>query len=427
MLGAPAVAAIAVFVGAYVLFVLRGRHQLLIAGAAALVALGLGLVSVSSLFPSGWSGRGGVVDWDTMGLLVGLFLFAGTLREVGLFRRIARRLARQLNGRPVAMFLSLSVATFVLSAFLNSISVLLVVATVTLELARESGLDPVPLLLAEIAAANAGGAATFVGDPPNVILGTFFQLTFGDFLLHTALPALAALAVILLLFSRAFRRPPAPVSPPANAAPEPHEPRFGVAVALAGFGGMLGVLAVQGPLGIPIWAIGLAGGLVALLLAGRTHAPEVLRHFDWPTLAFFVFLFVLVGALVQTGVIGSLAGGLSSAGGGNLLLTGSLLLWTFGLLSSVVNNVPLAAAAAPLIAAIGTGSGVPVRPLVWATALGTDLGGSGTPIGASANVVGLAVYRKAGIQVSWRQYLRTAFPVMLATLAAANLVWLVLR
>jgi Na+/H+ antiporter NhaD/arsenite permease-like protein len=325
------------------------------------------------------------------------------------------------------MFLSLSVASFVLSAFLNSISVLLVVATVTLELASEAGLDPVPLLLAEVAASNAGGAATFVGDPPNVILGTYFQLSFGDFLLHTALPAIAALAVILVLFSRTFRAASPPPAPTAVAEREAPEPRWGVAIALVGFVGMLVVLAIQGPLGVPIWVIGLAGGALALVLAGRTHAPNVLRHFDWPTLAFFVFLFVLVGALVQTGVIGSLAGGLTTAGGGNLLLTGSLLLWSLGLLSSLVNNVPLAAAAAPLIAAIGTGSGLPVRPLVWATALGTDLGGSGTPIGASANVVGLAVYRKAGITISWRQYVRTAFPVMLATLAAANLVWLFLR
>jgi Na+/H+ antiporter NhaD/arsenite permease-like protein len=427
MLGAPAYAAIAVFVAAYVLFVVRERHQLLISGAAALAVLGLGLVSVSSLLPTGWSGRGGVVEWDTLGLLLGLFLFAGTLRELGLFRRIARRLAQRLSGRPLGMFLSLSVATFVLSAFLNSISVLLVVATVTLELASEAGLDPVPLLLAEVAASNAGGAATFVGDPPNVILGTYFQLSFGDFLLHTGLPALAALAVILVVFSRTVRSASPPPPPTAIEEREAPEAQWGVALALAGFVGMLVVLAVQGPLGVPIWAIGLAGGALALVLAGRTHAPNVLRHLDWPTLVFFVFLFVLVGALVQTGVIGSLAGGITSAGGGNLLLTGSLLLWSLGLLSSLVNNVPLAAAAAPLIAAIGTGSGLPVRPLVWATALGTDLGGSGTPIGASANVVGLAVYRKAGITVSWRQYVRTAFPVMLATLAAANLVWLVLR
>jgi Na+/H+ antiporter NhaD/arsenite permease-like protein len=200
-----------------------------------------------------------------------------------------------------------------------------------------------------------------------------------------------------------------------------------VTVAALGFVGMMGVLAVQGPLGIPIWVIGLAGGGLALLLAGRTHVRNVLRHFDWPTLVFFLFLFVLVGALVQTGVIGSLAGGFATAGGGNVLLTGSLLLWSLGLLSSVVNNVPLAAAAAPLIAAIGGRSGLPVAPLVYATALGTDLGGSGTPIGASANVVGLAVYRKAGVAVTWRQYLRTAFPVMLATLLAANVVWLFLR
>jgi Na+/H+ antiporter NhaD/arsenite permease-like protein len=154
MLGAPAFAAIAVFLAAYVLFVLRERHQLLIAGVAALVLLGVGLVSFASLFPTSWSGRGGVVEWNTLGLLFGLFLFAGTLRELGLFRRIALRLADRLRDRPLALFLSLSIASFALSALLNSISVLLVLATVTLELAAEAGLDPVPLLLAEISASR---------------------------------------------------------------------------------------------------------------------------------------------------------------------------------------------------------------------------------------------------------------------------------
>jgi len=427
MIDARAAAALALFVGAYVLFVVRERYQLPVAVLAALVVVGLGLVSVGSLLPNGWSGQGGVLEWNTLGLLVGLFLFAALLRELGLFRWIAEHLELRFRGRPLALFLALVGASFGLSAFLNSISVLFVLASVTLEVAAVMGVDPVPLLIAEISAANAGGAATFVGDPPNVILGTYFQLSFGDFLLHAALPALAALAVVVFAFSRSTRKahPPSVADGVEARAPPPASPPL--VIGIGAFAAMLAVLAVSPSIGVPVWVVGVAGGLAALLLAGPSRIRAVLRDFDWPTLAFFASLFVLVGALVQTGVIGDFAAGLDQAGGGNLLLTGTLLFWSFGLLSSVVNNVPLAAAAAPLIVAIGAGTGVPTRPLVYAAALGSDIGGSGTPIGASANVVGVAVYRRAGVAVGWGQYLRLAFPVMVVSLAAANVVWLFVR
>lgn len=427
MIDPRALAAVALFGGAYALFVIRERWQLAIAGVAAAIAVVAGLVSVASLLPNGWSGQGGVLEWNTLGLLVGLFLFAALLRELGLFRWIAERLEARFRGRPLAIFLALTGASFGLSAFLNSISVLFVLAAVSLEVAAAMGVDPVPLLIAEISAANAGGAATFVGDPPNVILGTYFQLSFGDFLLHAALPALAALGVVLFAYSRSFRTATAPPRPVGVMFRDPPPATGPLALGLGGFGAMVVVLALAGPIGVPVWAVGVAGGGLALVLAGPSRLRAVLRDFDWPTLAFFAFLFVLVGALSETGVIGDLAGGLASAGGGNLLLTGTILFWSFGLLSSVVNNVPLAAAAAPLIVAIGGGTGMPVRPLVYAAALGSDIGGSGTPIGASANVVGVGVYRKAGVAVSWREYVRLAFPVMLVSLAAANVVWLLVQ
>ena len=427
MIDPRATAAVAIFAGAYVLFVVRERYQLPIAALAALVVVGLGLVSLASLRPSGWSGSGGILEWNTLGLLVGLFLFSALLREVGLFRWLADRIESRFRGRPLAMFLALTGASFGLSAFLNSISVLLVLATVSLEVASAMGVDPVPLLIAEISASNAGGAATFVGDPPNVILGTYFQLSFGDFLLHAALPALAALAVVVTAYARSYRTG----SPSVGPVDGPVRPRSATTgpliLGLAGFASMIVVLSVSGPLGVPVWSVGVAGGGLALFLAGRARIRAVLRDFDWSTIAFFGFLFVLVGALTQTGVIAGAARGLESAGGGNLLLTGTLLFWSFGLLSAVINNVPLAAAAGPLIAAIGSGSGVPVRPLVYAAALGSDIGGNGTPIGASANMVGVATYRRAGVAVSWRRYLALALPVMVASVAAANLVWLVVQ
>lgn len=425
MLGVDAVAALAIFVVAYVLFALLERHRTVVAGLAAGSVLAAGLVAPARLLPSGYAAGGSVIEWNTLGLLVGLFLFAAVLGRLGLFGAVAERLASRWPGRPLRVLLVLTALSFLLSAFVNSITVLAVLAPVSLEVARRFGRSPAVLLVAEISASNVGGAATFVGDPPNVILGTFFHLGFIDFLLHTGPAALLGLAVVLLWFGwigrRTWEAPGSPaVATAAGSAPEPGPRAY---LALAAFAGTIAVLAVQGPLGVPVWLVGLAGGAVALAFVRRGELRGVLRGVDAETLLFFLFLFVLVGGLTDTGAIAWMAAGLAGAGGGNLLLTGTILLWTLALLSSVVDNVPLAAAAAPLIGALGRFS---AAPLVYASALGTDIGGNGTPIGASANVVGLAAARREGVRIGWKEYLRLAFPAMLLTVAAANLVWLLL-
>ena len=425
MFASAAIAALALFVVAYALFAAWERFRVVVAAAGAAVLLLAGWVPWSALLPTGWNGEGGVIEWNTIALLAGLLLFSGLLGALGFFRWVSYRLIERTGESPLRLFFALVVLAFLLSAFINSIAVMLVLAAVTLDVARHSGQDPVPLLLAEVSASNIGGAATYVGDLPNVILGTYGNLSFTDFLLHTGPPALAALLVALWLFSRTVRRsrPSIAVAP---VAPPPVD-RVWLGVALGAFGTMIALLALDPLTGIPIWVVGLGGGLVALAIGGAHHLRPLLLSLDLETIGFFVFLFVLVGGLVSTGAIGGIANGIASAGTGNLLVTGSLLLWSLGLLSSVVNNVPLAAAAAPLIGQVGADTGIPTAPLIYATAIGTDIGGNGTPIGASANVVALAAARRAGVPIRWRTYVRRAFPVMLASLAASNLVWLVVH
>jgi Na+/H+ antiporter NhaD/arsenite permease-like protein len=425
MFATPALAALALFVVAYALFAAFERYRLAIAAAGAAALLLVGLVPAHDLLPSGWNGQGGVVEWNTLALLAGLLLFSGLLGALGFFRWVSLKLLERTGESPLRLFLALAGLAFVLSAFINSIAVMLVLAAVTLELARSTGQDPIPLLLAEISASNIGGAATYVGDLPNVILGTYGQLTFADFLIHTGPPALAAFLVALWLFSRSVDRRPPTVAPVALPAP-PVDRRW-LGTALGAFGAMIALLALDPLLGIPVWVLGLGGGVVALAIGGAHHLRPLLLALDVETIGFFLFLFVLVGGLETTGALKEVAGGIATAGAGNLLLTGSLLLWSLGLLSSVVNNVPLAAAAAPLIGQVGADTGLPVAPMLYATAIGTDIGGNGTPIGASSNVVGLAAASRAGVRISWRTYIRRAFPVMLASLAVSNLVWLLIR
>jgi Na+/H+ antiporter NhaD/arsenite permease-like protein len=425
MFTAAALAALCLFVVAYALFASFERYRIGIAAAGAAVLLLLGWVPWQDLLPSGWNGQGGVVEWNTLALLAGLLIFSGLLGALGFFRWVSLALLERTGESPLRLFLALAGLAFVLSAFINSIVVMLVLAAVTLEVARSTGQDPVPLLLAEISASNIGGTATYVGDLPNVILGTYGQLTFADFLLHTGPAALAALLIALWLFSRSVNR-----SRPAAAtvaSPTPPVDRLWLGTALGAFGAMIALLAFDPWLAIPVWVIGLGGGLVALALGGAHHLRPLLLALDVETIGFFLFLFVLVGGLETTGALGEVAGGLATAGAGNLLVTGSLLLWSLGLLSSVVNNVPLAAAAAPLIGQLGADTGLPVAPMLYATAIGTDIGGNGTPIGASSNVVALAAANRAGVRITWGTYLRRAFPIMLASLAVSNLVWLVVH
>jgi len=423
---APAAwAALALFVVAYALFALFERYRVAVAAAGAAVLLLTGWVPWHDLLPSGWNGQGGVVEWNTLALLAGLLLFSGLLGSLGFFRWVSLALLERTGDRPLRLFVALVVLAFVLSAFINSIAVMLVLAATTLEVTRRTGQDPVPLLLAEISASNIGGAATYVGDLPNVILGTYGQLTFADFLVHTGPPALAALLIALWMFSRSVDRavPATAVTPSAA----PPVDRWWLGTALGAFVAMIALLAFDPLLGIPVWVIGLGGGLVALLIGGVHHLRPLLLALDLETIGFFLFLFVLVGGLETTGALVQVAGGLADAGASNLLLTGSILLWSLGLLSSVVNNVPLAAAAAPLIGQVGVDTGLPVAPMLYATAIGTDIGGNGTPIGASSNVVALAAAGRAGVRISWGTYLRRAFPVMIASLAVANLVWLIVH
>jgi len=414
-------AALGLFVLAYALFAAFERYRVAVAAAAAAFLLFSGWVPWMDLLPTGWSGKSAVVEWNTVALLAGLLLFSGLLGSLGFFRWVSYRLIERTGERPLRLFFGLAGLAFVLSAFINSIAVMLVLAAVTLDVARHSEQDPVPLLLAEISAANIGGAATYIGDLPNVILGTYGNLTFTDFLIHTGPPALAAFLVALALFSRQVARRASPAPKPALPA-QPVDRRW-LGTALGAFVTMLALITTAPFTGVPVWIIGVGGGLAALAIGGAHHLRPLLLALDFETIGFFVFLFVLVGGLVTTGALGGIADGIASAGTGNLLLTGSLLLWSLGLLSSCVNNVPLAAAAAPLIGQVGIDTGLPTAPMLYAAALGTDIGGNGTPIGASANVVGLAAAKRAGVAVGWGTYLRRAFPVMLVSLAVSNVVW----
>ncbi|MGQ0796794.1 MAG: SLC13 family permease [Methanobacteriota archaeon] len=374
------------------------------------------------------------VSWEALGLIFGMFILIAALSDSGFFRWIGVHALRAARFRPTRIFFLFSGLAAFLAAFMDSITVMMFMASLTLEVCRNLGLRPAPFLIGQITSANIGGAATMVGDPPNVIIGTSLNLGFVDFAVNTGPIALAIFAAntgffYAFLHTAGVQAPGAVRETAADGGPvDPWSAVRDVRlmrIALVAFAFTVTLLVLHQLLDLVVVFAALLGATVVLVFGGK-DMPELVSKIDWHTLVFLGGLFVIVGGLEETGVLRDIAGALGGAAGGNTALLLTLILWPAALLSLVVDNVPFTAAMVPVIRGIAAAQAVPVQPLAWSLALGADVGGNGTPIGASANVVGLAVAEKGGVHVSWRQYLRLALPATLIAIALANL-YLVFR
>lgn len=423
------VAALSVFALSYGAIVSGRVHRTIaaIAGAAVMALLVLREGSIVE-----------TVDWNTILFIFGMMVVIGTMERGGAFRWLGLHAARFARLEPLRLFVVLPVLAAVLSAFVDSITVMLFLAALTIEIARIARLRPLPLLIAEITAANIGGSATLVGDPPNVILGTHFGLSFGDFVLGTGPLALIGVVVNTAFLAFFFRKDIAAAR--ASFAERPNDriralalldpasairDRALFAIGWIALGIVVALLVSHGITGWSVGAIGAGAASLVLVLGGPRHrTPEILEAIDWSTLAFFGALFLLVGGLERSGALEALAGRILDLGGGMALVL-TIVFWVAAVGSAIVDNVPFAATLAPVIGHLAD-SGLPLKPLVWAGALGTDIGGNATPIGAAANVIGIATYeRSTGERVRWGEYLRAALPATALTLAVLYLLLLV--
>ena len=365
----------------------------------------------------------GAIDLNVIFLLAGMMTMAAILRRTGFFQWLAIRSVKVAGGEPYRLLIVLSLVCAALSALLDNVTTVVLIAPVTLYIASVLRVSPVPFLISEILASNIGGTTTLIGDPPNILIGSAAGLRFAEFLTNMAPIALAILVVYVgltrVLFGRDLRvhddvREAVLALDETEVLTEPRLLRLSlsvIGVTLAGF-------LVAGPLGLEAGTIALLGAAVLLLLSGL-EVESVLRDVEWPTLFFFVGLFMLVEAVVHVGIIGALADSLIRLTGGDATVTTLGLLWISGIGSAIIDNIPYTATMIPVVQQLGA-AGMPIEPLWWSLALGACLGGNATIVGASANVVVANMARRAGHEISFVAFLRYGLLVTFVSLAMST-------
>lgn len=370
------------------------------------------------------------INWATILFVAGMMLMVEGMGRAGFFRWLCLFIAKKVHYKTIPILITFMVMSFVLAMFIDSITVIMFLAAVTAELARLLQFDPIPMILSEIFCANLGGSATMCGDPPNIIIGTSLGYTFGDFVGNTGLIALISLVFVVLYFYFCFRKELSlrPEGAEQLTCPEPGEAirsKKDFAVSCVIFGAAVLLLVTHAQTGLTVATIGVGVGLVSLLSAGR-DAGKMLCQVDYKTLLFFIGLFVVVGGLEKTGILGLIAGFIAAVSGENLMIMIAIVLWISAIASAFVDNIPFAATMIPVIQSLAESQGVSLSILAWALALGTDIGGSATPIGASANVVGLSIAAKNGHMVGWGRYCKYAVPATVLVMVI-SMVCIILR
>lgn len=365
------------------------------------------------------------IDWGVLGLLAGMMVLVWGTERSGVFTYLAIRVGQASKGRPLRLMAGLTGTTAIASAFLDNVTTILLVIPITLVIADALEIDVIPLVIAEIIASNLGGAATLIGDPPNIIIAGRSGLGFMDFLLHVGPPAVIALVVVTagvhLAFRRGLRPAPDRIADLATLdAAASLAPRREVAVALGSLGITILGFFVHGAVGLEPATIALSGAVV-YLLASRVEVEEPLAAIEWGTLFFFIGLFVVVGGLEVNGVLEDVADLLADSTSGSRVGEAMAILWGSALASGVVDNIPFTAAMVPVVEELSAGDDTNW----WALSMGACYGGNLTLIAASANLVGAGMLRRTGRHLSFMRFLAVGVPATLASMAVAT-AWILL-
>ncbi|MDX1611313.1 MAG: ArsB/NhaD family transporter [Candidatus Thermoplasmatota archaeon] len=375
----------------------------------------------------------GPIDLNVVFLLFGMMVIVAVVARTQIFQHLAFRIYKAAEGRPLRLLLLLAIFTGLASAFLDNVTAMLLVTPISLELALVMGVNPVILLLTQVFASNLGGAFTLVGDPPNILIGSAAGLTFVDFLLGLTPAAIVSFVVYLLYVRWRYGD-----EVQAGSTPDPEEllelerayaldSKRDAAAGVAVLAFVVLLFMLHGVLHMEVAVPALIGAGIAIAIT-QEDAVEILEEVEWPTLVFFMMLFVLVGAVEATGALDLVAQGVATVAAGNTVLAIVLVIWVSAILSGLVDNIPFTVTMIPVVASLvaPTGDFAGNTGLWWALALGADFGGNATLVGASANIVTAGLAERAGHPIEFVEFMKHGIPVMILTCLVGTLVLLLM-
>lgn len=430
---AAQIMSVAIFLIMFILIILDKIERHIITLGCALVTIilvfGFGMhslnavietLNVNNIFTTGfWYSAGEAaesssgVNWATIIFIFGMMVMVEGMAKAGFFRWLCMTIAKAVKYKIVPIFVTFMIMSTILAMFIDSITVILFLAAVSVELAKLLKFNPVPMILAEVFCANLGGSATMCGDPPNIIIGTSLGYSFSDFISNTGLIVLISLVAVLVYYYFVFRKKltsvdatvdPSTFPKPSDAITNKRD--FAISTVIFLFAIVL--LVTHAQTGLTVAFIGILIALITLIASGR-ECIKLLKGVDYKTLLFFIGLFIVVGSLEQTGILSVIADFIATVSGGNVIIMAMIIMWVSAFASAFIDNIPFAATMIPVIKSLSATSGCNLSILAWSLAMGTDVGGSATPIGASANVVGTSVAAKNGHPVSWEAIARVLF------------------
>lgn len=404
------------FVVVYAIIISEKIHRTIIALAGATLLVILGILDFSEAV--------GKVDFNTIGLLIGMMMIVGITRKSGVFEYMAIKAAHKTGGDPIKTMIALSIVTAVASAFLDNVTTVLLVVPVTISICAALEISPVPIFVAEIMASNIGGTATLIGDPPNIMIASATGLGFMDFIYNVGPAAVVIFIVTIWLLKIIYGKK---MHTSAENQARLMEMKAGDAIkdrplmnkSLTVIGLVILGFMLHSYLGLEPAAIALTGAAF-LLLVTREDPEEILLTVEWATLFFFTGLFILVGGLEKVGIIEDMARGAVAITNGNLTASTILILWLSAIASAFIDNIPFVATFIPLIKEMGTIGHMNIMPLWWALSLGACLGGNGTIIGASANVIVSGMAAREGHPLTFLYYMKIAFPLMIVSIVIST-------